>query len=97
MARGRDPYVCPGTDVPTNELGLGDATDPFCRAQFIDTRLSKRFEAIRSDDGLLQGATVRQFAERAAEHLAEINAIHPFREGYVIADALVQSGGVGAS
>ncbi len=43
-------------------------------------KLEKRFAAIRAENGLL-GMSADQFAERAAEHLSELNAIHPFREG----------------
>jgi len=52
----------------------------FCRAIYVGPELEKRFEAIRSENGL-QGLRADRFAYRAAEHVAELKAIHPFREG----------------
>jgi len=39
-----------------------------------------RFEAIRAENDL-RGLSAEQFAARAADHMSEVNAIHPFREG----------------
>jgi fido (protein-threonine AMPylation protein) len=50
------------------------------RPGFIDRDLDKCFEAINAEDDL-RGLTADQFAARAAEHISELNAIHPFREG----------------
>lgn len=52
----------------------------FCKADYIKTQLDKRFQAIAADGGWMN-ATPAAFAARAGDHLAEINAIHPFREG----------------
>ena len=52
----------------------------FCLVPYIAPELAKRFEAIRSENNL-RGLNAEDFAERAAEHLIELNAIHPFREG----------------
>jgi cell filamentation protein len=52
----------------------------FCRAIYVGPELEKRFEAIQGENGL-QGLRADRFADRAAEHVAEVNAIHPFREG----------------
>jgi len=52
----------------------------FCRHQFIAQELERRFAALNAESNLT-GLTPKRFAERAAEHLAELNAIHPFREG----------------
>jgi cell filamentation protein len=49
---------------------------PFCKAEFIDAEMDKRFAAINTDDDL-RGLTPGEFAERAAEHSCELNAIHP--------------------
>jgi cell filamentation protein len=42
--------------------------------------MAQCFAAIQAENGL-GGLTREAFAARAAEHLCEINAIHPFREG----------------
>lgn len=52
----------------------------FCFAAYVDRELVKRLEAIHDENGL-QGLSIPRFAERAGEHLSELNAIHPFREG----------------
>jgi cell filamentation protein len=52
----------------------------FCRAEFIDSEMENRFRLIR-EEHWLQHLSQADFAERTAEHLGEINAIHPFREG----------------
>lgn len=52
----------------------------FCLAPHIETQLAHRFEALHRE-GDLRGLPAEQFATRAAEHLSELNAIHPFREG----------------
>src|SRR5208283_357400 len=52
-------------------------TGPFCKAEFIIPELEKRFAAINAEDDL-RGLDAGGFAERAAEHISELNAIHPF-------------------
>jgi cell filamentation protein len=55
-------------------------TGPFCKAEFIIPELQKRFAAINAEDDL-RGLDADGFAERAAEHISELNAIHPFLDG----------------
>lgn len=52
----------------------------FCRSIYIETELDRCFAALQSEN-CLQGLKTQRFAERAGEHISEINAIHPFREG----------------
>jgi fido (protein-threonine AMPylation protein) len=52
----------------------------FCLVPHIAGQMAQRFAAIRAENGL-RGLPREAFAARAAEHLCEINAIHPFREG----------------
>jgi cell filamentation protein len=52
----------------------------FCLARYIAQELTKRFEIIRSENNLRE-LDAEGFAARAAEHVVELNAIHPFREG----------------
>lgn len=59
---------------------LAKGSSYFCRAEFIGIELDKRFAALKTEHGL-RGLSRDQFAERAADHLNELNAIHPFREG----------------
>ena len=53
---------------------------PFCRIEFIDSEMSKLFNAIRGEKHL-KGLDFQAAAKRAAHYLVELNAIHPFREG----------------
>lgn len=52
----------------------------FCRPEVVEKELDARFAAIHAENDL-RGLTPEHFATRAAEHLSELNAIHPFREG----------------
>ena len=53
---------------------------PFCKAEFIEVEMNKRFAAIEAENNL-RGLSPEQFAARAAEHSCELNAIHPFLDG----------------
>lgn len=46
----------------------------------VDTEMKKLFELIQKENKL-KCLRKAEFAKRAAEHIGEINAIHPFREG----------------
>ena len=52
----------------------------FAAAPFVDREMDRRFRQLYADNHL-QGLNRRDFANQAAEHISEINAIHPFREG----------------
>ncbi len=52
----------------------------FCLARFVEPELKKRFEAIGAE-GDLRNLDAARFTIRAAHHLSELNAIHPFRDG----------------
>jgi cell filamentation protein len=53
---------------------------PFCKADYIGAQLDQRFAAINAEDNL-RGLDADRFAARAAEHINELNAIHPFLDG----------------
>lgn len=55
-------------------------TAPFCKFEFIPGAMNERFAAIRAEKWL-RGLGTGEFAERAAEHVNELNAIHPFLDG----------------
>jgi cell filamentation protein len=55
-------------------------THMFARARFLEQAASDVFSAI-AEDRLLRGLERGEFVAGAAHHLAEINALHPFREG----------------
>jgi len=55
-------------------------TGPFCKAAFIADEMEKRFAAINAQNDL-RGLDAATFADCAAEHVNELNAIHPFLDG----------------
>lgn len=52
----------------------------FCYPEHIDAEMEKLFGRLKADN-FLRGRAPDDFARRAAHFLAELNAIHPFREG----------------
>ena len=52
----------------------------FCYPEHIDREMRKLFEGLARERFLI-GLPAAEFAIRAARALAELNAIHPFREG----------------
>lgn len=59
-------------------ISKGDSA--FCYPEYIEHELAKLFEGLAADNELL-GLDQRQFAKKSAAFIAELNAIHPFREG----------------
>jgi cell filamentation protein len=54
--------------------------NPFCFPEHIPAQASKLFAALKVDD-FLKDRPAAEFATKAAHFLAELNAIHAFREG----------------
>jgi cell filamentation protein len=54
--------------------------NPFCRPQFIEREMTRLFSRLNSNS-FLPGSGCDTFIPAAAEFLADLNAIHPFREG----------------
>ena len=54
--------------------------NPFCFPENIESQATKLFGELRADD-FLQGLDDSAFADKASHALAELNAIHAFREG----------------
>lgn len=52
----------------------------FCYPEHIPAEMARVFGELRTND-YLRGRTVDRFAAEAAHFLAELNAIHPFRDG----------------
>ena len=73
----QDVYEWAGT-YRTVDTGRGDA--PFCLAAHIERNMTARFDAIAAEK-CLKGLSDEDFARRAAVHVGELNAIHPFLEG----------------
>lgn len=54
--------------------------DLFCRCFAIEAEAKRIFGELKNEK-YLEGLSVGEFAKRLAYYLAEINALHPFREG----------------
>ncbi|WP_184378993.1 Fic family protein [Rhizobium sp. BK619] len=61
-------------------IRIGKGGNWFCYPEFIAHELSRIFQEL-AQANYFQGLTQADFAIQAAHLLAEINAIHPFREG----------------
>ena len=60
------------------DLWKGDTF--FCKYEFIRENLEDVFAQLKRE-GYLSNLNMEEFAERIAFYMAELNAIHPFREG----------------
>lgn len=73
----QDVYTWAGKDR-TVRLSKGDST--FCYPEHIGAEMARVFAWLKQQR-FLTGQSLPDFARRAAHFLAELNAIHPFREG----------------
>lgn len=55
-------------------------TDPFCLPQHIETYAAEVFDGL-AKERFLRSLTRHAFLDRVTHYLAEVNALHPFREG----------------
>lgn len=53
----------------------------FCYPEYIDREMESLFEALAAENYLMDADNIAAFSARAAHYIAELNAIHPFREG----------------
>ena len=61
-------------------MRIGKGGNMFCYPEYIESEMKRLFE--KRGQRLLDGPNTRaQYAKRASLFLAELNAIHPFREG----------------
>ena len=54
--------------------------NPFCFPENIESQATELFDALKQDD-YLRNLAHQEFSAKAAHFLAELNAIHAFREG----------------
>lgn len=65
----------------SREIRTGKGGNWFCYPEYINAGMEKIFTELAEEGHLSQISNRQQFANRAAHYIAEINAIHPFREG----------------
>ena len=63
--------------IRTVDIAKGN---PFCKVGLIESQSEVIFSELKREK-YLRNLSVKQFTERLAYYLSEINAIHPFREG----------------
>jgi cell filamentation protein len=63
------------------EVRTGKGGNWFCYPEYIDAEMRKVFSQLAAEDYLSSIEELSVFAERASHFIAEINAVHPFREG----------------
>jgi cell filamentation protein len=73
----QDVYEWAGTP---RTVRISKRGNPFCFPEHIDAQASKLFADLKARKHL-ENLPANEFAERAAHFLAELNAIHAFREG----------------
>lgn len=62
------------------KIRIGKGGNWFCFPENIDTEMNRLFGSLAEQDEL-QNLDAAEFARQAAHFIAELNAIHPFREG----------------
>jgi cell filamentation protein len=65
----------------TRQIRTGKGGNWFCYPEFIDAEMDRIFRELQDEGHLVNCGSVQAFAARAAHYIAEINAVHPFREG----------------
>ncbi len=73
----QDVYTWAG-EFRTYTTGRGDAS--FARPEFIEPELERLYSRVE-DDKFLKGLNPTEFAAKAAAHVNDLNAIHPFVDG----------------
>jgi cell filamentation protein len=64
-------------ELRTVDIGKGNM---FCHVAYIEMQVNSLFNKLKQEN-FLRGLSINAFAKRAAYYFAEINALHPFREG----------------
>ena len=64
----------------SRSVRISKGGNPFCYPEYIEWQLKKAFDGLAKEN-FFKGLDADAFATKAAHFLAELNAIHPFREG----------------
>lgn len=91
----QDVYVWAGE---ARQIRTGKGGNWFCYPEYIDAEMSRIFRNLQAENYLADIGNLQDFAARAAHYIAEINAVHPFREGngrcqLTLLDILLQGAG----
>lgn len=92
----QDVYVWAGE---ARQIRTAKGGNWFCYPEYIDAEMHRIFRDLGNENHLADIHSVEDFAARAAHYIAEINAVHPFREGngrcqLTLLDILMQVAGL---
>lgn len=92
----QDVYVWAGE---ARQIRTAKGGNWFCYPEYIDAEMHRIFRDLENENHLADIRRVEDFAARAAHYIAEINAVHPFREGngrcqLTLLDILMQVAGL---
>ncbi len=59
---------------------ISKGSTEFCKVPFIENQLKNQLSALKAEN-YLKGLSFDAFLDRLAHYMAELNMIHPFREG----------------
>ncbi|WP_336992466.1 Fic/DOC family protein [Bacillus toyonensis] len=62
------------------EENIAKGSFQFAHASFLKDQATELFKQLK-DENTLKGLKIDEFSNRAAHYMAEINVLHPFREG----------------
>ncbi|MCE8001047.1 MAG: hypothetical protein HEP70_19590 [Rhodobiaceae bacterium] len=77
----------------------GQFSVTFNNPEYIDAEMNRIFRELGEENHLGDTVSLQDFAERAAHYVADVNAVHPFREGngrcqLTLLDILMQVAGI---
>ncbi|MDX8355746.1 Fic/DOC family protein [Cognatiyoonia sp. IB215182] len=83
----------------TRQIRTAKGGNWFCYPEYIDTEMIRIFRELAEENHLAKTSSLQDFARRAAHYIADINAVHPFREGngrcqLTLLDILMQVAGL---
>lgn len=65
----------------TRQIRTAKGGNWFCFPKYIDQSMEDIFLKLKQEEYLTEIKDINTFADRASFYIAEINAVHPFREG----------------
>ncbi len=76
----QDVYDWAGQTRTATRWNINKDGAEFTPAPFVNVLLKRQFQIINAEQNL-RGLSADEFADRAADHACQLNALHPFREG----------------
>jgi len=82
----------------TRQIRTAKGGNWFCYPEYIESEITRIFRSLAEENHLADTKGLEDFSVRAAHYIADINAVHPFREGngrcqLVLLDVLMRIAG----